>query len=292
LESMGVSSGDIYTLPSLAYDAMEAYRNDVMLVAPGAYAETVELAWDLNNTHAMGLAGPTSFNDYSEPGVSIYTTTAAVAETVDLTGNYCQFHGINFANNGADTGNLAAFNVDGYSARFKGCSFHGVMNSTQNGVVAAAALYIDGLGSWYDFEDCVIGDDNWTVRTDALSSQLRYVSAANYPDSQHGRFKDCRFRLRSETATCAMVAMPGQYAVDRIHEFIRCTFTNHSVNWVNTLNQVFYSVSNQMTNTILLTDCTQSGFDEWQDSDEGSMFMANMAAATATGAGKAVEPTA
>lgn len=290
LQTNGIKDSDIFTTVASAFAATTASRNDVVAVTPGAHQVTGELAWNKDFTHCIGLAGPTSFNDYSEPGVSIYTTTAGVAETVDLTGDYCQFHGINFANNGADTGNLAAFNVDGYSASFFGCSFHGVMNSTQNGVAAAAALYIDGLGSWYRFVNCVIGDDNWTVRTDANSGQLAYVGTTSCPASQHGIFEDCRFRQRSETATVAMVRIAHVYAIDRIHEFVRCSFSNFSVDWGNDLNRVFYQVGSLQTANIFIRDCIVSGFTEYQTDDQGELFQGNNALANKQG-GIAVELT-
>jgi len=275
------------TAPALAFEAASANRNDAVLIFPGAYQIASELAWNKDRVHAVGMGGPTSFNDYSEANVSIYTTEAGVAETVDLTGDHCQFQGINFANNGANTGNLAAFNVDGYNAQFSGCSFHGAMNTT-NCVAAAAALYIDGLGSWYQFKNCVIGDDNWFIRDSANSGQLAYVQTVSALCSQHGKFEDCRFRLASETDTVAMVRQADQYGVDRIHEFIRCSFTNHSVNYGATLNQVFYNPPGMITNSILLRDCIASGFTEWQTTDHGLMYQGNQPTAVKNG-GLAVE---
>lgn len=289
VENHGIIDEDIYTSVIAAHAAMTADQNDVLYVTPGAHVVTEEVAWSKNFCHMVGLAGPTSFNDYSEPGCSIYTTTAGVAETVDLTGNYCQFRGINFTNNGANTGNLAAFNVDGYSAQFDGCSFHGAMNTT-SGVAAAAALYIDGLGSWYQFHNCVIGDDNWFARDSANSGQLAYVSPDNFPEPQHGIFKDCRFRLRSETAAVAMVRFPSTNVSDRIHEFVDCSFTNFSTNFGNTLNQVFYDNGAIQTTYVLVRNCTASGFTEWQTGDHGLMFQGSNALAN-KGGGLAVELT-
>ena len=273
-----------------AYNATTAYRNDVLLVAPGAHALTAELDWTKSNTHLVGMAGPNALSDYSEPGVSIYTITANVAQTVDLTGNYCQFRGANFTNNCDDADNLAAFNVNGYGAYFKNCSFHGIMGSTQGSTVVCASLYIDSLGSGYRFDDCVIGQNQWVVRTGALQGHVRYINTSG-TSSANGRFNDCTFLSASETVTSAMVAIPHVLATDRFHLFNRCVFTNFSVNWGIRLNQVFYNAGAMQTTDILLKDCAAYGFDEWQDSDLGTMYESNMPVAT-VGGGLAKEPTA
>ena len=284
LQSMGVDN--ISLLPSVAEAKTVAARNDVMLIAPGAYAETASIAWDKDFLHAIGLAGPRSWSDYSEPGVSIYTTTAAVAEAVNVTGDYCQFHGINFANNGANTGNLAAFLLNGYGGVMKGCSFDGAMNTT-NDVAAAAAVYVHSNAHDYLFEDCRIGDASWWVRDTTACGQLSFTGTNSY----NGLFRNCLFQMQSVTAASCLVRIATTTALRLDTIFERCMFTNQYLNWGGNLNQVFYQTGAQATCRILLKDCAMSGFDEWQDSDYTSMFQSNMPVATA-GGGICIEPTA
>jgi hypothetical protein len=66
---------------------------------------------------------------------------------------------------------------------------------------------------------------------------------------------------------------------------------NFSVNWAIRLNQVFYNPAGMETTNILLQDCAAYGFDEWQDSDLGTMYESNMPVAT-VGGGLAKEVTA
>jgi len=287
LESMGTLSGDIYTTPAKAEAAMEGYRNDVMLVAPGSYAGTTSLAWDKDYSHAIGLAGPRSWSDYGEPGVSMYTTTAAQANFINITGDYCQFHGINFANNGANTGNLSAVLLNGYGGIMKGCSFDGAMNTT-NCVAAAAAVYVHSSAHDYVFEDCRIGDASWFTRDSANCGQLSFTGTNSY----NGLFKKCLFQMSSATATCALVRVASNNGLRLDTIFDNCIFVNENTNWGGNLNQVFYQNGQaQTTCRILLKDCCMSGFDEWQDSDYASMFQSNMTVAT-VGGGICIEPTA
>ena len=266
LESMGVNV--VHALPSTAETYMTAYRNDVMLVAPGAYAETAEIAWDKANSHIIGLAGPHQGSDYSEFGVSIYSVTTDVAEVVDCTGHHSQFHNVNFTNAGNNAACLAAFNLDTYNCVFKGCAFHGVMTAGQDDVVAAAALYIDQAGFYPYFEDCQIGQNEWDAREGANSGVLRYVSGGSAGAPSNGVFRRCRFLSRSDTATVAMVAVPSVDFIGRAWLFDNCFFHNLSTTQTN-LNQAFYVNTSSSDNipSVNLHHCMASGIDEWQNGD-------------------------
>ena len=279
LESMGVSSGDIFTSPATAFAAMEANRNDVMLVAPGAYDIDTELAWSKDYTHLIGLGGPNQGGDFSLPGVAIYTDNVATVETIDCTGDYCQFHNANISNYGNNLACLSAFNLDGYGCAFKSVSFQGTMTAGNDDVVAAASLYIDQLGHFPLFEDCIIGQNAWDVREGANSGVLRFVGTTA-PAPQNGVFRRCSFLSASETATVAMVALPANTCLDRVWIFDKCHFDNFSVNAAVTLNQVFYDVCGT-THTIQLNGCTATGFTEWETS-AGRVFQ-SMPVASVTG---------
>ena len=283
---MDVPAELIFTTPALAFAAASANRNDVILFCPGAYVTTASLGWNKDRVHGVGLAGPRSWSDYSEPGVSIYTVTAGVAEVVNMTGDYCQLHGINMANNGADSGNLAAFLLNGYGGLIKGCSFDGAMNTT-NDVAAAAAVYVHSNAHDYKFKDCRIGDASWWTRDQANCGQLAFTGT----DSYNGLFEECLFQMQSVTAGCCLVRVATTTALRLDTIFRKCIFTNQYLNWGANLNQVFYQNGAQATCRILLEDCKMSGFDEWQDSDYQKMFQSNMPVATA-GGGICIEPTA
>ena len=134
----GVDGNKIYTLLSLAYAATTGGQNDVILVAPGAYAETAEIAWSKDNTHCIGLRGPVTHADYSEYNTVVYTITTQVNYTVNLTGDHCIFRNIGFNNGGNHATNLAAMMVNGYGNLFENVSFIGNLAANQLSAAAAA----------------------------------------------------------------------------------------------------------------------------------------------------------
>lgn len=278
----------IYSKASLAFAQATAYRNDVIFVLPGAYAETASLTWSKAHTHMIGLSGPNCLGDYSEPGAVVYTATSAVASAVEVTGQNCQFHGINFQNAYANAGNLCALDLDKYGCVFKNCAFQGNMAATQSATVAAASLYISGAGMYPIFEDCLIGQDVWSIRTGALSGQLRFTDAGEAPNG--GIFKSCMFKSLSNTNTVAMVAVPSVDAIGRSWIFDNCFFFNHSTTQTN-MNQVFYLANTGSDNIpILLHHCVAVGYDEWQDADNAGLY-SDMPVAT-VGGGLVIQPTA
>lgn len=265
LQSMGVRDESIYTLPSLAYADMVAYRNDVMLVAPGAYAETAELAWSKAFCHLIGLGGNNSqAGDYSEASVALYTETANVASTLTVTGQYSQFHNLAVENNYSDADNLTAATINIYGTTWKNVGFHGHMAATQNSTAAAASLYIAGNGMYPLIEDCQIGQDVWGTRSGANSGVMRFSASTGRPNG--ATIKNCKFLSRSVTASCALVAVPAAQCIGRSWLFENCHFSNF-YDETTLLTQVFYTVTGTQKFTIQLKNCSAAGYDEWQTGD-------------------------
>lgn len=264
LEKMGVT--EFYSSVSAAYAKTKTNRNDVILVAPGAYAETATIDWAKDNTHLIGMGGPVTAADYSEYNTVLYTSTAAVDFTIDLTGDHCQFVNIGINNAGNDATNYAAMRVNGYGNLFNNVTFIGNMGASQLSAVACASLYIHTYAHNCRWYNCAIGEDCWGNRSGANSGQLRF-SSTSQPNG--GIFKDCYFRSASLTATVAMVAIPANGAVGRGWKFENCTFhnTNTTASATN-CNEVFYINDNTGTSPItLLKDCSAIGYDCWQDND-------------------------
>lgn len=262
LESMGVSSGDIFTSPADAYDAMVGYRNDVMLVAPGAYDLEEELTWDLQNTHCIGLGGPNVGGDWSEPNVVIYSDETDCASVITVTGANSIFRDLVISNYGNNAACLTAATINIYGVTCKNVAFQGVMTAGNDDTVAAASLYIGGAGMYPIIEDCVIGQDVWDEREGANSGMLRFSSATGRPNG--GLFRRCRFLSRSLTATVALVALPAAQCIGRSWVMDQCHFSNFYDGSTN-LNQVFYTVTGTQKKAIQLRNCSMSGFDSWQD---------------------------
>jgi len=277
LESMNVESGSIYATPTAAEAAMVAYRNDVMLVAPAAYAQTASITWDKAFSHMLGMGGPNVGGDYSEYGCALYTTTANVAEIINITGQNCIFNGLIFNNVGADADNVTAVKLDKYGCVFKDCHIAGTMAATQSAAVLANSLQIEYDGMYPIFDHCIIGQDVWSERTGANAGVILFKDG----QTNGGIFRDCQILSRSETATCAFVSVVGANKLGRGWTFRNCDFNNYTTG--TKMNQAFYeSASNSIGDRqIVLVNCSLNGCDAWQDSDNativGTMPVANAA---------------
>jgi len=274
----------IYTLPSLAYADMIAGRNDVMLVMPGSYTETVRIAWSKDWTHLVGLGGPNVEGDHSLPGVTIYNASLNQAETIDITGDRCQFQNVFIGNGGADADNLTAVNVDGWGCYFKNVKFMGIISDLQVATAGCSSLSIDTLGHFPLFEDCIIGQNNWNVRTETASGHLNFRATSD-PDPQNGTFRRCKFLSRSDTAAVAMVYIQNaQDGMDRTWLFEDCVFTNFSSGLTTTMTQVFED-NLSGAHQIVLKDCVAQGYARWQTADQGANWFGTNQANAGTGGG-------
>jgi len=283
----GVPTSEIFTTVGAAEDATTTTNNDVVLVTPGAYAETVELAWDKPHTHLVGLGGPNQLGDYSEPNAVMYSTTITVANVLNITGQNCQFHNINVQNNGANAACVSAVKLDKYGCYFKNMRISGCMAATQAATALACSLWIRGAGMYPIFDNCVIGHDVWTTRTGANQGVILFNESNTQANG--GLFRNCQVLSVCETATGNFVAVVGNNVVGRGWVFDNCIFNNYTTG--TRMNQAFYqSASNSINDrAILLKDCflNSKGCDAWQDSDYGNIY-GNSGTATAQG-GKGIE---
>ncbi len=257
-----------------AEDALTAGRNDTLLVYPGAHAVTVEVAWDKDNTHIVGLGGPVQWTDYSEPGVAIYTATNTVVDTIDITGDFCQFHNVNISNAGAANTCVSAVNNDGYGNYFKNVVFQGNMTSQQAGNANCASLIIDGKGYSCLFENCTIGDNQWA--TISAGCQLLFATSAQGPPN--GVFRRCLFLAHIETtASVYMVILrltAGGDSLGRHWLFDECHFTNFWTNWADQLDECFNSGCSS-THNLMLRNCSSQGIDKWGGNGPNGRFGTN-----------------
>jgi len=275
-----------------AYAAATDYRNDTILVFPGAYDIGTELDWTKPQTHMVGCGGPNIGGDHSEPNVCIYTDTAGstAANLIDIAAENCIFKGINFENYGANAANVAAVKVNDYGCWFENCRIAGNMTSQQNGAAAAASLVIGEAGMYPVFKNCQIGQDVWGVRTTANSGVINFNGSNGRPNGSD--FINCRIVSVGDDANCAMVRVTDAYDIGRGHRFDNCFFCHFDSNasGSTTLARCFYTPSTSVQRHIVhLHNCYASGIDEWQ-TDDDSVVLADMPI-TGIGGGLARNPT-
>ncbi len=268
--------------PSQAFADCSANRNDVVLAFPGAYLHTAEIAWNKAQTHIVGMGGPNVGGDYSEPGVAIYTTTANVANMINITGANSQFHNLIVNNVGADADNVSAIKLVNYGCRFKNVHMAGCMAATQAAAALACSLWIRGAGMYPVFENCIIGHDVWTTRSGANQGVILFNESNTQTNG--GFFKGCQILSVCETATGAFVSVVGNNVLGRGWIFENCNFNNYTTG--TAMNQAFYeSASNSIGDRqVILNNCSLNGCDSWQDDDNATIVTA-MATPNAAGGG-------
>lgn len=263
-----VDPNTIFSSLTDAYAAMTSDQNDALLVYPGNHLQTASLTWAKNATKIIGVGSP---NQAYQPrtltsgGVRLATTTANVAEILNITGHYVEMYGIGTENYADDADNLADVKITGKNFYAESCSFRGGDATTQvatdgAGVPLIFATDVSGGANAAYFKNCVIGSSGNTTRTKGPSCAL--FSGGTTSTGFGIMFEDCRFSSRCETATsdnvCQIRLGNATSSVDRELYFKRCLFYNFTANFGTGLTN---GIDDQCTTThsILLHGCLYHG---------------------------------
>lgn len=282
-----ISEGN--TAINLAYANMTANQNDVLLVAPGLYTETVSIDWAKSHTHIVGMGGPNIDGRVAKYNTMLYLDTASIDYALDVSGEECQFRNFQIQSGvlsgSANATTLSAARVTGYGNRFSKVMFKGIHSAAQLAAVACSSLEIGGDASYSRFEDCVIGQNGWGgVRTIAYQGHLIFTSAVT-PSPQNGTFKHCLFLDRSDTTGLATVVIKTYGGLDRLWLFEDCHFDNWSTNYAGTMAQVFVNAVMMQAANIRLKNCSASGYGAWSPTLHGGKYVMSDMPITGTGGG-------
>lgn len=277
LKDNGVPDSEIYHTLLSVEDAMVAGNNDVAVVAPGTYTETVETDWDKRYCHMVGLGGP-NIRGYDTYGTQFYTTTATQAAVIHISGQRCQFHNVTFANNGDNAACLTAVKIDGYGIRLKGVQAIGMMAATPAATALCSSLEITDLGSYLEAENCIIGSTEWTTASAATAAPI-YFSAPSGTQPQDGRFYNSKIQ-----AIIGANAQPLIYAlrtgIGRDWVFDRCLFYAFATNHVYTCTQVLSIASGTaMSHDLLFQDCVGMNVTAFKTASNGCTWASGGGAA-------------
>lgn len=276
LTDMGVEVID--ALPSAAFNRAVAYRNDVVLVAPGTYTEESSLDWSKSQTHLLGIGNPT----WRQGGkVRIQTTGIAIEATVDVTASGVFFGGLNITQNGANAACLTGLRLSSTYFGAKKLDIRGFLNSEVAAIEAASCLeFADGssYGFGSTFVDCNIGTMSGPART-ATGAACNGVIlfAKNTQDgspSAYTEFHNCRVLSRCEAAGGAMIkVLDARWGMDRLVYFKDCLVANYWLNYTDNLDGAIYlDTTTGGSGKMLLSNCDLAGVDQWQTQDSGNVF--------------------
>jgi len=266
LRSLDVDDSRIFPTLSAGYAALTSDRGDKLYVYPGDHVQTAQLTWAKNDTKLIGVG---SENQRHQPStlttgaIRISTVTANVPYVFSVTGKYVTFENFGTFNSINDTDNLGDLQISGRNFHGKKLAVRGGNNATQ---VASATsgipLTVDTDAYGFRFEDCEFGSAGNTTRT-AGPGFARFAAGAGGA----GIFDKCAFSMRSETSgTDVYGFIVEENALDRLLQFINCSFYNFSENW-GALPDYLFNIDQTTTFDIILRgDCAIAGFDVVSDS--------------------------
>jgi len=286
LQRWGVEQNyKIYSDITVAEAAMESYRNDVMLVMPGAYNTKGALTWSKHNSCLLGLGHPIK-NWYGDGGA---VTIRNVAETDGAygmlnTGNYCNFINAHFDNLGEDAACVCSVKEQGRDPHYRGCLFGGHVRSEQAGAAAAAAIWVDtsvtAAGHGLVLDDCVVGYSGSYTRSNSNTLLLFGATGASGSGS-NVTLRNTVFNSRSKVAGCSAIKFAANNTVDRMFLIDGCTFYNFYD--ANDITSTLTEVINDdcaTTHKILVRNSFQTGWASW----EGTRSTVYLTQADASGA--------
>lgn len=260
------------------YKALQAGRNDVLLVTPGDYVQTAKLTWAKDATAMIGV-GPQNlaYQPLSLPKgqTRIYTTTTQVAALIEVTGASVTFANFGTSNNGNHAGNKADILLKARNFLGKNLSLRGGNSANQVANIGSGVplVFADAAnsGTAARFIDCTIGSSGNTTRTKGPGC-VQFLAGA---EAFGVHFKGCTFSTRTEVESAddvGLIQLAGASAVDRELYFKDCLFYNFEENWAASVDYAFRDKCTT-THTIVLDNCAKVGIDAWTDQSSRAVLL-------------------
>lgn len=249
-----------------AYAAMTTNQGDTLICMPGDHLVTASLTWAKSQTRIIGWAGP---NQGYQPstltagGVRLTCKTAAVAQILNVTGDYVSIFNVGTQNSASDSGNISDLRISARNFYAYGCSFRGGTGATQIGTAdCGLGLFVDtsvaGAGNAMVVENSVIGSSGNTIRT--VGACCMSFGAGTAAGGFEPRFIDCQFSAYTQTSGCYFINAQYNAGFDRFALFKRCSF----LNFCNPATPMAEAIRcNNDTAWIIIDNCSGFGFTAW-----------------------------
>lgn len=267
LEMNGVTESHYSDSITDLHNAMTAYRNDTLIVLPGAHSVTTAITWSKAYTNIVGTHMG-SMNHRSR----ISTSTAEMGTLFTLTGEGAMIKNIMFSQEGSHaTGNAIAFYANCHRPVIENCSFRNI----------GALAVVDNshrslkIGSCYDitFRNCQIGETSY----DAVEA-TSYVIEFSGTDAGKYIFENCMI-LGAGSANASFFYQPAN--VGGFTLFKECLFHNSTISTLDAMTQAF-NISGTGNDGVFLMDCLVNGAAAYETSDSGVLFGRHSYAAATT----------
>lgn len=201
-----------------ALSACLAGNNDVVFFK-GTFSPTATFTWNKNNTHLIGLAGPSNGNGASLISVAnTAATSGAFSPLVNVTATGCIFQNVSALSGIAQAATQVCWAEAGGSNTYISCNFNQVGNATAGAQAGNRALTIASANNY--FFNCVIGSDA-IVRATAASATMEFLAG-----SASCCFESCSFVAWTSVGTATHVnAAASTMAGTTV--FDNCAFCNN-----------------------------------------------------------------
>lgn len=275
LKNRHVDDEHIVTTLAAAYTLCTTNQGDNVLVYPGTYTTTAELAWDKDYTLVYGMGGPQQSG--FDQGTIITTTTATVGAVINNTGDKTRWHNLTITNQGAAATALTAFLNNGPGTRMEGCQIVGMLGATACDTALASSLQISANGYYFYAENCVIGTYNGQIQGSDTNAPIYFAGTGLASD---GMFRKCIIQTQIDAATRPMIYVAAQ-SMGPGWFFDGCILYAFCVNHTTAMNQAV-SDADIHTHDILFHNCAGVNITDWK-TDAGMVWASAADAGTAGG---------
>jgi len=268
LQSNGVTESHYTDSITDIQNAMTAYRNDTLVVLPGAHSVTTGVTWSKAYTNIIGTHVG-AMNQRSR----ISTSTASAGTLFTLTGEGAHIKNILFSQEGSHaTGNAIAFYANCHRPVIENCGFR---NIGADAVTDNSHRSLK-IGSCYDitFRNCQIGETSYDAGT-----ATSYVIEFSGTDAGKYLFYDCMI-LGAGSANASFIYQPAN--VGGFTLFKDCLFHNSTISTLDAMTQAFSISGTGNDGVYLMGKTIVGGASAYETTNSGVLYGESIPAA-ATG---------
>ena len=223
--------------------------NGDVIFLDGSVHVTATVAWNLNDTHLIGLTSP---SDNCRARISS-TGATPFSPLVNVTGVGCRFQNIGTFHGGftSPTGSQVCWAENGGRNYYENVQFLGGGDATAAALAGMRSLTIGSDENL--FRECTIGLDT-IVRATNVNASLEFVAGTSALPARN-ILRNCIFQsLVSDTADLHVLVT----AMDRYALFERCSFLN-AINSTGSTMAVAFTVTAGAHGSVLLQYCSSVG---------------------------------
>lgn len=270
LQEAGISADNIHTTYALAYAALTADQNDVLVVSPEAHnLSGTASTWAKSNTHILGAGSPIHINQRAR----IYNSGAACTPMMTWSGNGCIVKNVMFDQQGSHATTAAVcFKMTGARNYMENVTYRhiGALAAVDN---SWRPFVMNSSNGENLFRQCTFGNDT-----------VDGVTAANYTfefngavETARNKFDDCIFWGNGSANSCFILATTVS-SLSSFQFFKECKFINNDHGDMDAMTQGF-NLNADAGGHFIFEDCLVYGATTLETANSGVIQVRNAYAA-------------